>query len=82
MSRNRLSRKRVPGGSETARPEPEAAAPGVSPAVRIVAPAPSDEVMHDQLDYLLRHAGGDCLARCVDCRRLAEVQQTLLRPFA
>jgi hypothetical protein len=69
-------------GPETAGLDLETAGPTVLPSACYVAPAPAADVMHDQLDYLIRHASPSCLARCADCRRLAEVRQTLLRPFA
>jgi hypothetical protein len=39
------------------------------------------DVMFDQLEYLLAHAGGKCAPGCMDCRRLEEVKNWLLLPF-
>jgi hypothetical protein len=39
----------------------------------------SDEadVLHEQLEYLIRHSQ-DCPAECQECRRLASVKQLLM----
>jgi hypothetical protein len=52
-----------------------------SEAWRYVDPAPMDDVMFDQLEYLLTHQRGACRARCQDCLRLRHVERWLLRPF-
>ena len=43
--------------------------------------APVVDVLHDQLDYLVRHSGGACPAECPDCARLEQVKSWLLLPF-
>jgi hypothetical protein len=43
--------------------------------------APLDEVMFDQLEYLVTHAGRDCPPECPDCARLLQVRKWLLLPF-
>jgi hypothetical protein len=86
MSNHKVTRAKdpllPPSGLETAGLDLDIAGPTVLPRACYVAPAPAADVMHDQLDYLIRHASQSCLARCADCRRLAEVRQSLLRPFA
>ena len=52
-------------------------------AVRDNRPTPSlAEVLHEQMDYLLTHIDHHGLPDCVDCLRLEQVKQSLLRPFA
>ena len=43
--------------------------------------APLDEVMFDQLEYLVAHGGRDCTPDCPDCGRLRQVRNWLLLPF-
>jgi hypothetical protein len=38
------------------------------------------DVLFEQLDYLLTHAG-NCLPGCSDCGRLEQVKRCLLQPF-
>jgi len=56
--------------------------PGISPAIRRVVPAaPADEVMIEQLEFLLEHAqGGDC--GCSQCERYRYVRAILLDAFS
>jgi hypothetical protein len=46
-----------------------------------IEPAPLIEVLFDQLEYLVTHAGQGCLPGCPDCARLEQVQKLLLMPF-
>ena len=55
------------------------AAPGHR--VSYIEPAPTINVMFDQLEYLLGHEGQGCPAGCQDCMRLREVEGWLLQPF-
>jgi hypothetical protein len=43
--------------------------------------APLTEVLHEQIDYLMRHASPHCAPGCADCARLQQVQTWLLLPF-
>jgi hypothetical protein len=47
---------------------------------RYLAAAELPDVLNEQLDYLLDHAGHHA-AGCADCARLAEVVRLLMRPF-
>jgi hypothetical protein len=44
-------------------------------------PAPVLDVLEEQLEYLLDHAGVTCAPNCAECRRLQTVKAALLRPF-
>ena len=44
-------------------------------------PAPLDEILHEQLDYLIAHAAQSCAPGCPDCARFQQVQYGLLLPF-
>jgi hypothetical protein len=44
-------------------------------------PAPHDEVMMEQLEYLLQHSRSGRHAQCTDCVRLEKVSNYLLAPF-
>jgi hypothetical protein len=46
-----------------------------------VAPGPLDEILHEQLDYLIAHSAASCAPGCSDCVRLQQVQGWLLLPF-
>lgn len=47
----------------------------------VIAAANVDDVMMDQLEYLIEHArGGDC--GCADCSRYVRVRKILMEPFA
>jgi hypothetical protein len=43
--------------------------------------APHDEVMMEQLEYLLRHRRSGRHAECMDCARLEKISRHLLAPF-
>jgi len=43
--------------------------------------APHDEVMMEQLEYLLLHCRSGRHARCADCARLEKISRHLLSPF-
>lgn len=62
----------------------EAPAPGAaaaSPAVRYAGGASLNDVMFDQLEYLLDHGNSECPPVCVECKRLEQVKYWLLAPF-
>ena len=42
---------------------------------------PIDDILHEQLDYLIAHASESCAPGCSDCARLQQVQGWLLLPF-
>ncbi|HEX3879748.1 MAG TPA: hypothetical protein VHW24_22350 [Bryobacteraceae bacterium] len=44
-------------------------------------PAPADEVMMEQLEYLLLHVRGGRHLACPDCARLDRIGSVLLAPF-
>jgi hypothetical protein len=44
-------------------------------------PAPPDEVMMDQLEFLLRHVRDGRHSECPQCARLDRVGYVLLAPF-
>lgn len=46
-----------------------------------VEPAPQDEVMMEQLEYLLRHSRSGPHAQCMECARLEKVGRHLMAPF-
>jgi hypothetical protein len=46
-----------------------------------IEPAPHDEVMMEQLEYLLLHSRSGRHARCNDCARLEKISAHLLAPF-
>jgi hypothetical protein len=58
----------------------EAAAPAES-VFHYIDPAPHDEVMMEQLEYLLLHSRLGVHAQCPDCRRLEKIRRHLLSPF-
>ncbi len=43
--------------------------------------APQDEVMMEQLEFLLRHARQGRHVSCVDCTRLDRIGGVLMAPF-
>lgn len=53
-----------------------------SPASCYTEPAPADEVMMEQLEYLLLHARKGRHLACRDCARLDQIAGVLLSPFA
>jgi len=48
---------------------------------RYVEPAPHDEVMMEQLEYLLLHSRSGPHAQCTECARLEKVSRHLMAPF-
>jgi len=40
-----------------------------------------NDVMFDQLEYLVNHADEKCSSQCRDCARLEQVRHWLLLPF-
>jgi hypothetical protein len=45
-----------------------------------VVEAPVEDVMFDQLEFLMTHSSPDC-PYCEDCQRLLAVKAILLQPF-
>jgi hypothetical protein len=39
------------------------------------------DVMREQMEFLLAHAGRACAPECPECARLGQVREFLLRPF-
>ena len=50
-------------------------------AFRYTAPAPNDEVMMEQLEYLLLHSRSGRHQWCAECARLENISRHLLSPF-
>ena len=73
--------------ADTSTQTPAASQPATSPSQCYVAGSPMNEVMFDQLEYLLAHAtarvnhGQQCATECMDCGRLQQVRNWLLMPF-
>jgi hypothetical protein len=44
-------------------------------------PASEEDVMFDQLEWLLDHSAEPCAPGCPDCARLESVKRLLLEPF-
>jgi hypothetical protein len=44
-------------------------------------PASPVAVMWEQMEFLLDHAGAHCSSECLECTRLEQLKQCLLRPF-
>lgn len=55
--------------------------PEIRPASRYTEPAPTDEVMMEQLEYLLLHVRNGRHPECVACARLDRIGAVLLAPF-
>jgi len=51
------------------------------PRAPFIAPALLIDVLFDQLEYLVSHAGGECPAGCPDCKRFKQIKKLLLVPF-
>ena len=49
---------------------------------RYIDPAPHDEVMMEQLEYLLLHSRAGRHEWCAECARLENISRHLLSPFA
>jgi hypothetical protein len=50
-------------------------------ALRYTEAAPNDEVMMEQLEYLLLHSRSGSHKWCSDCTRLKKIGRHLLAPF-
>jgi hypothetical protein len=65
------------------------AVPGGQPASQTAQPTQScyvesalvEDVLFDQLQYLVTHSGRDCAPDCLECGRLERVKHWLLLPF-
>ena len=57
------------------------AATSADSKLRYMEPAPADEVMMEQLEYLLLHGRSGRHPRCPDCARLQKISRHLLSPF-
>jgi hypothetical protein len=57
------------------------AQPGVRRASCYTKPAPADEVMMEQLEFLLLHARKGRHLACAECARLDRIGSVLLAPF-
>ncbi len=55
--------------------------PTVSTGPSYTQPAPADEVMMEQLEYLLLHARTGHHLACAECARLERIGAMLLSPF-
>ena len=49
--------------------------------LRYTEPAPRDEVMMEQLEYLLLHSRSGRHKWCAECTRLEKISRHLLAPF-
>jgi hypothetical protein len=61
--------------------EQAATSPAEASNSSFAGPAQIADVLFDQLEYLVRHATGNCSEGCSDCRRLQLVTDWLLLPF-
>ena len=61
---------------------PSALGPATSEPHCYIEPAEADDVMFEQLQWLLDHADGSCAAGCRECTRLETVKRLLLQPFS
>jgi hypothetical protein len=72
---------------QTQRPNPDGDAglnldhPSIIPRSPYLESAPLDEVMFEQLEYLLAHPSANCTPECAECARLMNVEKFLLLPF-
>lgn len=66
---------------ESPQPQRGEGCPALESEFRYVDAAPYDEVMMEQLEYLLMHCGSGRHARCSDCVRLETISRYLLAPF-
>jgi hypothetical protein len=55
--------------------------PGIRFATCYTQPAPSDEVMMEQLEFLLLHSRNGRHVACPECARLDRIGSVLLAPF-
>jgi len=63
-------------------PQLDEAASAQEPAFGYIEPAPHDEVMMEQLEYLLLHSRAGRHEWCAECARLENISRHLLSPFA
>jgi hypothetical protein len=61
---------------------PSALGPATSEPNCYIEPAEAEDVMFEQLEWLLDHADGSCPAGCRECARLETVKRLLLQPFS
>ena len=61
--------------------QPSIATPAVVERLHNLKPALLTDVMYEQLEYLIGHSDGVCPPDCIDCDRLQQVRNLLLRPF-
>jgi hypothetical protein len=62
-------------------PQPSEAVSAPESAFRYTEPAPRDEVMMEQLEYLLLHSRAGRHKWCAECTRLEKISRHLLAPF-
>ena len=62
-------------------PQPGEAVSAHESAFRYTEPAPHDEVMMEQLEYLLLHSRSGRHKWCAECTRLEKISRHLLAPF-
>jgi hypothetical protein len=62
-------------------PQPGEAAFAHESTFRYTEPAPNDEVMMEQLEYLLLHSRAGQHQWCAECARLENISRHLLSPF-
>jgi len=61
---------------------PDAVGPATSEPHCYIAPAEANDVMFEQLEWLLEHGNGTCATGCRECARLETVKRLLLQPFS
>jgi hypothetical protein len=66
---------------ESLQPQTGEAGLGLEYEFRYIEPAPHDEVMMEQLEYLLLHCRSGRHAQCAECARLEKISRHLLAPF-
>jgi hypothetical protein len=62
-------------------PNNRAAAPAAAHEGLFQEPASPVAVMWEQMEFLLDHTGANCSPECLECTRLEQLKQCLLRPF-
>jgi hypothetical protein len=84
-SKNETSRLLLAGGSNAMesirQPQTSAGVATAQSALRYTESAPPNEVMMEQLEYLLLHTCSASHKPCADCARLRKVSRHLLAPF-
>jgi hypothetical protein len=56
-------------------------APQTTEPARVPQPADANDVMREQLEYLIEHASDDTRCGCVECQRYVRVRSILLEIF-